>query len=52
MEKFPRQVPVSGLVPLSLAYGSGLHGPILEEPQCGNIDKQIESTLNCKSPLV
>jgi len=24
MEKFPRQVPISGLVPLSLAYGSGL----------------------------
>jgi len=51
MEKFPRQVPISGLVPLSLAYGSGLHGPILKEPQCGNIDKQIESTLNCESPL-
>jgi len=27
-------------------------GPILKEPQCGNIDKQIEATLNCESPLV
>ena len=44
IEKFPRQVPISGLVPLSLAYGSGLRGPILKEPQCGNIGEQIEST--------
>jgi len=52
IEKFPRQVPISGLVQLGLAYGSGLHGPILKEPQCGNIGKRIESTLNCESPLV
>ena len=30
MEKFPRQVPIFGLVPLSLACGSGLRGPVLE----------------------
>jgi len=36
----------------SLAYGSGLHGPILKEPLCGKIDKQIESVLNCESPSV
>jgi len=42
----------SGLVSLSLAWGSGLLGPILKEPQCGNIGKQIESTLNCENPLV
>ena len=29
---------------------SGLRGPILKEPQCGNIGKQIESTLNCENP--
>jgi len=52
IEKFSLQVPISGLVLLSLAYGSGLCGPILKEPQCGNIDKQIESTLNCENPLV
>ena len=51
MEKFPRQVSISGLVPLSLAYGSGLHNSILKDPQRGNIVKQIESTFNCESPL-
>jgi len=45
-------VPIFRLLPLSLAYGSGLHGPVLKEPQWGNIGKQIESTSNCKSPLV
>jgi len=40
------------LVPLSLAYGSGLRSPILKEPQCGNIGNQIESALNCESSLV
>jgi len=30
-----------------LASGGGLHSPILKERQCGNIGKQIESTLNC-----
>jgi len=50
IEKFPRQVPISGVIPLSLAYGSGLRGLILKEPQCGNIGKQIESTLNCENP--
>jgi len=52
IEKFSRQMPISGLVPLSLAYGSGLRGPRLKEPQGRNIGKQIESTLNCESPLV
>ena len=41
-----RQVPISRLVPSSLAGGNGLHSPILKEPQCDNIGKQIESTLN------
>ena len=39
------------LVLLSLARGSGLRGPLLKEPQCGNIGKQIESTLNCRNSL-
>ena len=37
---------------LSLARGIGLRGSILQEPQWGNIGKQIESTLNCENPLV
>jgi len=28
LKSFRRQVPISELVPLSLAYGSGLHGPV------------------------
>ena len=39
MGKFPRQVPISGLVPLILAYGSGVHYLILKEPQCWNIGR-------------
>jgi len=31
IEKFLRQVPISGLVPLSLTYGSVLPGPILKK---------------------
>jgi len=49
---FTRQVPFFRLIPLSLACGSGLLGPILKEPQCGNSGKQIESSLNCENPLV
>jgi len=45
-------MPIFTLVPLSLAYGSDLRSLILKEPQCGNIGKQIESTLNCEKPLV
>jgi len=33
---------------MAVVYG----GPILKEPQCRNIGKQIESTLNCENPLV
>jgi len=40
IEKFPRQVPISRLVPLSLAYGSGVHYLILKEPQCENFELQ------------
>ena len=39
---YTRQVPIVRLVPLSLARGSGLLGPIMKEPQCGNIGKQID----------
>ena len=39
-------------VPLGMACGSGLQGTILKEPQCGNVGKQIGSTLNSKNPSV
>jgi len=52
IEKFSQQVPIFKLIPLSLARGSGLRGLIVKEPQCGNIGKQIESTVNCKNPFV
>jgi len=39
-----RQVPIFRLVPLSLACGVFNAGLIVNEPQRGNIDKQIEST--------
>ena len=42
-KKLTRQVPISGLVPLSLACGSGLRDPILKEPQCENVGKQINA---------
>ena len=51
-KKFTRQVSIFRLLPLGLACGSSLRGPILKEPQCGNIRKPIQSSLNCKSPLV
>jgi len=35
-----------------LACGSGLHDPILKEPQCRSIGIQIESTLNRGNSLV
>jgi len=49
IEKFSRQVPISGLVPLSWASGSGIHFLILKEPQCGNIGKQIKTTRAAKT---
>jgi len=44
--KVYRQVPIFRFVPLSLGCYSGLRGPILKEPQCEKIGKQIESTSN------
>jgi len=43
------QVLISGLVSLSLVYGSGVHYLILKEPQFGNIGKQINRTLSYKN---
>jgi len=42
--EFSQQVPTSGLVPLSLAYGSSVHYLILKELlQCKNIGKRINN---------
>jgi len=49
IETFSWQVPISGLVPLSLAYDSGVQFLIRKESQCENIRKQIKTTLSYKT---
>jgi len=40
-EKFTRRVLTSRLVPLSLAFGSGVDGSILKEPQAKTLSNRL-----------